>query len=43
VFGSYLDAVASALMACFLAWAGFFGAGMLCNAPSAYAAPEPSV
>jgi len=37
VFGSYLDAVASALMA----W--FFGAGMLCNAPSAYAAPEPSV
>ena len=43
VFGSYLDAVASALMACFLAWAGFLGAGMLCNAPSAYGAPEPSV
>ena len=35
MFGSYLDAVANALMACFLAWAGFLGTGMLCNAPSA--------
>lgn len=35
VFGSYLDAVARALRACFLAWAGFLGVGMLCRAPSA--------
>ena len=41
VFGSYLDAVASALMACFLAWAEFLASGMLCRAPSAYAAPVP--
>lgn len=43
VFGSYLDAVARALRACFLAWAEFFGVGMLCSAPSAYGAPVPSV
>jgi len=42
VLGSYRDAVARALMACFLAWAGFLTGGMLCNAPSAYAAPDPS-
>lgn len=41
VFGSYLDAVARALMACFLAWAEFLASGMLCRAPSAYAAPVP--
>ena len=41
VFGSYRDAVARALMACFLAWAEFLASGMLCNAPSAYADPDP--
>lgn len=41
VFGSYLLAVANALMACFLAWAGFLTGGMLCNAPNAYADPDP--
>lgn len=41
VLGSYLDAVANALRACFLAWAGFLAGGMLCRAPSAYAAPVP--
>ena len=41
VFGSYLDAVANALMACFLACAGFLTGGMLCSAPNAYADPEP--
>lgn len=41
--GSYLDAVASALMAWVLAWAGFLGGGMLWSAPRAYGAPVPSV
>ena len=43
VLGSYLDAVARALRACFLACAGFLGVGMLCSAPSAYGAPVPMV
>ena len=41
VLGSYLLAVARALMACFLACAGFLTGGMLCNAPNAYADPDP--
>ena len=41
VLGSYLLAVESALMACFLAMAGFLCSGMLCSAPSAYGAPVP--
>ena len=35
VLGSYLDAVASALMPYFLACAVFLWGGMLCNAPNA--------
>ena len=41
VLGSYLAAVAIALMACFLACAGLRGVGRVFSAPRAYGAPVP--